>query len=400
MKNLPEKHLKSTQLLFIAFSFFALTMILWASFFEIDIVSNADGQIIPAGEIKTIQHLEGGIIDQILVKESEKVTKGQPLVILAATASQVDVDELQVRIDSQEIKSVRLNAELDDFEIPIFPDELVNKRQEIVNKSMELFISRKDNFNGKIKEIDAVIEQLQMGVDILIRQVEMSAKLLEEKVTSEFAHLDILKELNRAKGALEEAIERKQNIRNEFREESRNELQLAQRELSQSYETMKKLEDNLQRTTITAPVEGVIKNLFFVTEGGVIDPGGVILDIVPTKDSLIVEARLPNSDIGFVKPGQSAVVKLSSTDSVNFGQIEAIVTQISPDTEQDENDKRVVFYKILLETEKNYFESKDKIYQLTPGVKVTASIHIGQRTVANYLLSPFIGSMGESFQER
>ena len=104
------------------------------------------------------------------------------------------------------------------------------------------------------------------------------------------------------------------------------------------------------------------------------------------KDNLIVEARLPNSDIGFVKPGQSAVVKLSSTDSVNFGQIEAIVTQISPDTEQDENDKRVVFYKILLETEKNYFESKDKIYQLTPGVKVTASIHIGQRTVANYLL--------------
>ena len=79
-------------------------MILWATFFEIDIVSNADGQIIPAGEIKTIQHLEGGIIDQILVKESEKVAKEQPLVILAATASQVDVDELQVRIDSQEIK--------------------------------------------------------------------------------------------------------------------------------------------------------------------------------------------------------------------------------------------------------------------------------------------------------
>ena len=91
---------------------------------------------------------------------------------------------------------------------------------------------------------------------------------------------------------------------------------------------------------------------------------------------------------------------MSSADSVNFGQINAIVTQISPDTEQDENDKRIVFYKILLETEKNYFESKNKIYQLVPGVKVVASIHIGQRTVANYLLSPFIGSMQESFQER
>ena len=115
---------------------------------------------------------------------------------------------------------------------------------------------------------------------------------------------------------------------------------------------------------------------------------------------MIVEARLPNSDIGFVKPGQLAVVKLSSSDSVNFGQIDAVVTQISPDTEQDENDRRVVFYKILLETDQDYFESKDKIYKLVPGVKVTASIHIGQRTLANYLLSPFIGSIGESFQER
>jgi len=156
----------------------------------------------------------------------------------------------------------------------------------------------------------------------------------------------------------------------------------------------------LDRTVINAPVDGIVKNLFFVTEGGVIRPGEPILDIVPTKDSLIVEARLLDSDIGFVKPGQSAVVKLSSADSVNFGQINAVVTQISPDTEQDEDDKRIVFYKILLETEKNYFESKNKIYQLVPGVKVVASIHIGQRTVANYLLSPFIGTMGETFQER
>ena len=398
--NLPKQHMRTTQLMFIAFSLFAIIMFLWSILFEIDIISNADGQIIPAGEIKTIQHLEGGIIDQILVKESEKVIKDQPLVILAATASQVDVDELQVRIDSQEIKSVRLEAEINDFEIPIFPDNLANQRREIVNKSMELFLSRKDNFEGQIKEINTIIDEMEVGVDILLRQVEMSAQLLEEKVTNEFAHLEILKELNRSNGALKEAIERKQNIKNEFIEEARNELQLAQRELSQSYETMKKLEDNLQRTTITAPVEGVIKNLFFVTEGGVIDPGGAILDIVPTKDNLIVEARLPNSDVGFVEPGQSAVVKLSSSDSVNFGQIDATVIQISPDTEQDENDKRVVFYKILLETEKNFFQSKDKIYQLVPGVKVVASIHIGQRTLANYLLSPFIGGIGESFQER
>ena len=399
-ENLNLKYKRTTNLLFYSFSVFMLLIIAWSLIFEVDIVSSADGQVIPLGEVKTIQHLEGGIIEEILVKESEIVEKDQPLVILAPTASETEVDELQVRIDSQIIKSIRLEAEINDFDTPIFPDELFDTRQEIINKSMELFISRKNTFEGGIKEIDIMIEQAGTSVDILVRQVEMSAKLLEEKVISEFAHLDILKELNVAKSSLEEAIEKRDNFKNAFIEDSRNELQLAQRELSQSDETMKRLQDNLERTIIKAPVDGVVKNLFFVTVGGVVKPGGSILDIVPTKDSLIIEAKLPNTDVGFVQPGQSAVVRLSSADSVNFGQINAIVTQISPDTEEDENDKRIVFYKILLETEKSYFESKNKIYHLIPGVKVNASIHIGQRTVANYLLSPFIGSIGESFQER
>ena len=399
-ENLNLKYKRTTNLLFYSFSAFMFLIIAWSLIFEVDIVSSADGQVIPLGEVKTIQHLEGGIIEEILVKESEIVEKDQPLVILAPTASETEVDELQVRIDSQIIKSIRLEAEINDFDTPIFPDELFDTRQEIINKSMELFVSRKNTFEGEIKEIDIMTEQARTSVDILVRQVEMSAKLLEEKVISEFAHLDILKELNVAKSSLEEVIEKRDNFKNAFIEDSRNELQLAQRELSQSDETMKRLQDNLERTIIKAPVDGVVKNLFFVTVGGVVKPGGSILDIVPTKDSLIIEAKLPNTDVGFVQPGQSAVIRLSSADSVNFGQINAIVTQISPDTEEDENDKRIVFYKILLETEKSYFESKNKIYHLIPGVKVNASIHIGQRTVANYLLSPFIGSMGESFQER
>ena len=398
--NLNEKYQKTTNLFFYTFSSFMVAIIIWAFLFQIDIVSNAEGQVIPVGEVKTIQHLEGGIIEKILVKESEYVEKDQPLVVLAATASEADVEELQVRMDTQIIKSIRLEAEINNFDIPIFPNELTQKREKIINKSMELFLSRQKTFEGNLREFDAQVQKAQTDVDILLRQAEMSQQLMEEQVTSEFAHLNILKELNNAKGILEETIEKKETYKNEFIEEARNELQLAQRELSQSDETMKKLQDNLSRTTITAPVDGLVKNLFFVTEGGVIQPGGSILDLVPTKDSLIVEARLPNSDIGFVKVDQEAIVKLSSADSVNFGQINGRVIQISPDTEQDENDKRIVFYKILVETDQGYFQSKNSIYQLVPGVKVIASIQIGQRTVANYLLSPFMGTMDETFQER
>ena len=400
IKVLPDKHKKNTNLFFLLFSSFSAVAIIWMFIFNIDIISNAEGQVIPAGEIKTIQHLEGGIIDQILVKESDIVNVNDPLVILAATSSEVDVDEAQVQIDSKLIQSIRLEAEINDFDAPIFSDELVQNRPNLVNKSMELFISRKNKLEGDIKEIQATIEQHQTAIDILIRQVSMSEQLLEEKIITEYKHLDLLKELNAAKGTLETAIEEKENITKEFIEDARNQRQIAQREISELNETIRALKDNLERTVITAPVDGVVKNLFFVTIGGVIRPGEAILDIVPTKDNLIVEARLQESDIGFVKPGQNAVVKLSSSDAVNFGQINGVVDRISPDTEQDENDNRIVFYNIFVELDQNYFESKEKIYNLVPGVKVTASIQIGERTLANYLLSPFIGSLGQSFQER
>ena len=261
-------------------------------------------------------------------------------------------------------------------------------------------MSRQDKLEGEIKEINAAIEQHQTAIDILLKQTSMSEKLLEEGIITEFSHLDLLKELNAAKGTLEAAIEEKENLTKTFIEDARNDRQVAQREISELNETIKALKDNLKRTVITAPVDGVVKNLFFVTIGGVIRTGEAILDIVPTRDNLIVEARLQESDIGFVKPGQSAIVKLSSADTVNFGKIDGIVQRISPDTEQDENDNRIVFYNIFVELDQNYFESKEKVYYLVPGVKVTASIQIGERTLANYLLSPFIGSLGQSFQER
>ena len=391
---------KGSRKVLVVFSGLILSLIIWSILFMIDITSVAKGEIIPLGEIKTIQHLEGGIIEKILVEESEEVKKDQSLVILAPTASQVEVDELQVRMDSQIIKSIRLEAEINNFETPVFSEDLINERPDIIQKSMELFQSRKKKYDGEISEVSTLINQSQTDVDILLRKTEMSAQLLEEKVTNEFAHLNVLKELNAAKGRLEELIEKKTNVSNFWIEESRDELQLAQREISQSNETMKELRDNLERTIIKAPVDGFVKNLFFVTEGGVISPGGVILDLVPSKDSLILEARLKESDIGFVKPGQSAIVKLSSSDAVNFGQINGKVMRISPDTETDEDDNRIVFYKTLIELEQNYFEGNEKLYVLVPGVKVTASIQIGERTLANYLLSPFIDSLGQSFQER
>ena len=141
---------KGSRKVLVVFSGLILSLIIWSILFMIDITSVAKGEIIPLGEIKTIQHLEGGIIEKILVEESEEVKKDQSLVILAPTASQVEVDELQVRMDSQIIKSIRLEAEINNFETPVFSEDLNNVRHDIIQKSMELFQSRKKKYDGEI----------------------------------------------------------------------------------------------------------------------------------------------------------------------------------------------------------------------------------------------------------
>jgi len=398
--EMRKRRYRITSLYFYTFAAFFFLMFIWMIFFKIDVVIVAKGEVIPLGEIKSIQHLEGGIIDVILIKENEIVTRGQDLLILSKISKKADLDELQVRIDSQLIKSIRLEAEINNFNTPIYPDQLIRKRDELIDKSIKLFYSRKNNYEGSINEIDSLIETNKIDIEILGKQKAMAKTLQEEGVLSEFSYLDVLKEFNKTKGLYDELRAKKKNIKNDFIEKSRNELQELQGELSQSLELMKKYRDSLDRSIIKAPIDGIIKNLFFVTKGGVISPGAVILDIVPNNQSLIIEAKLSSQDIGFMKLGLKSIIGLESADSINFGKINAKIIEISPDSEQDKNDGGNVFYNIILETETSYFESKGAKYNLSPGVPVVASVIIGERTIANYLFSPFVDSLENALQER
>jgi adhesin transport system membrane fusion protein len=135
-----------------------------------------------------------------------------------------------------------------------------------------------------------------------------------------------------------------------------------------------------------------------VTVKGVITPGMTIMDIVPVTDRLVVEAHLPIGDIGYVQTGQIAIVKLASRDALRFGKIEGKVVHVSPDAYMTE--QRGAFYTVRVETEKDYFEKDNMRYQLYPGVQVLTSIHTGKRTVFEYLMDPFLNTLGQSLQER
>ena len=225
-------------------------------------------------------------------------------------------------------------------------------------------------------------------------------------------HLDLLKEaaalngkigedtaaLQRTKAARKGALNKLETIRDTFHEKVREDLEKKRRSLEEYTNRLKKYEDSLKRTVLRSPVDGVVQTLYVVTIGGVVAPGATVAVVVPAGDRLIIEAKLPIQDIGYVHPGQTALVTLASSDGVRFGNLKGEVIQVSPDT--IDAAQGAPYYKVLISTPKDYFERNGARYQLVPGVQVICSIRTGQRTVLDYLTDPFLRSFQTALRER
>ncbi len=379
-----------------------------------------------SSKVKSVQHLEGGIVKEILVREGDRVKAEQALVILEKTASGANVEELQIRINALQVDVARLQAEVAGKKTIRFPDALTKNNSPLVKQAHEIFKVRRQRYLGElagqkekirqrtqdIDEIQARLKNTKKALHLLEKQIAISEDLLKSELTTQYKHLSLLREgsklrshteedaiaLKRARSALREAEETLKNIKNKFREIAVRELKATRQELNEVTQRMLKFSDSLSRTVIRSPVAGVVKALHIVTRGGVVQPGMTIMDIVPAADRLIVEAHLPTRDVGFVQTGQRAIIKLASQDARRFGKIEGEVVHVSPDAFATQ--QGAAFYTVRIETEKDYFEQDNLRYKLYPGVMVVASIHTGHRTVLKYLLDPFLNTLGASFQER
>ena len=403
-----------------------LAFFIWASIFTLDIVSLANGEVIPSSQIKSVQHLEGGIIRKISINEGEKVEYGQELVVLEPTKSGADVGEIRVRLLSLKAEIIRLEAEANGANTPTFKSDLMKNNPKMVKQTLERFISRKKSLQSRIdsqsetisqrdqeiKEISARIKYLNQKLALMKEQIFISEELLKEDLTNRYNHLDLLKEassiqgrieedssaLYRAKSALKEAEANLDGIITAFREESGKQLEAARLSFNELSQREQKFDDNLARTILRSPVDGVVKTLYITTVGGVLRAGQTVVDVVPIDDRLVVEAKLKTQDIGYVKAGQAALIKLSSTDALRFGGLDGTVTNVSPDTLV--TDQGVPYYRVRIETANDRFQRGDLQYRLFPGMQVIASIRTGERTVIEYLTDPFLNTISGAMRER
>jgi len=415
-----------THLFFVLCVLLVVAVASWTYFGRLDVVSTAVGEVIPSTQVKSVQHLEGGIVREIMVREGDKVKRGQPLINLEPISSGADVEELRLRLSALSVDIIRLNAEAEGRSSLTFSMEQIQLNADLVQETTAFFTTRqrrlKNQLDGQrekitetkeqIEEITVRIRNARERLKLVNEQIEISVNLMKDQLTNRMRHLDLLKEASSIKGNISEdraslrkaeaahkgAQKRLDSIHDSFVEKASEELETKRRSHEEFSSRVRKFEDSLRRTVLRSPVDGVIKTLHVVTVGGVVAPGGTVVDVVPAGDRMIIEAKLPPQDIGYVHSGQTALVTLASSDANRFGNLTGEVVQVSPDTIETADGQ--VFYKVRIATEKDFFQRGEARYNLVPGVQVTTSIRTGERSVLAYLVDPLMSSARMAMRER
>ncbi|GAA6154063.1 HlyD family type I secretion periplasmic adaptor subunit [Pseudoteredinibacter isoporae] len=403
---------------------FVIVAIVWASLAYVDEFTRGEGKVIPSSQVKVVQHQEGGIVAELFVREGQTVKAQEPLLRLDDTQFSSSLREADVTLDQLKAKAARLSYEADGVDFPEQPIEGVGEvvwsqeralylsRQEEQKSKDQVLVQQETQRRQELNELKARRDQHQRSYNLLDKELQISKPLVSSGAMSQVELLRLERQVNdlygelkgaelaipRAQSSLQEARDKLQGAQLAFRNESRKELADVRLELQRLSESSGALEDRVDRTLVISPVAGTIKQVMVNTIGGVIQPGMDLIQIVPTEDSLLVEAKIRPTDIAFLHPSQEAIVKFTAYDFSIHGGLKGKVTHISPDTIVDEEGES--FYTVRVETENAFLGSEDKPLPIIPGMTVSVDILTGEKTVLDYLLKPILKTKQLALRER
>jgi membrane fusion protein, adhesin transport system len=401
------------------------SLLTWAGFAQLDEVSVATGNVVPQGQLKVVQHFEGGIVQRIDVAEGDAVVKGQVLVQLDLAGSGANRDELIVQLDGLTLRRARLKAQAAGDSIA-FPKAEADRRPNLLRSERQSYAAWTREQKSSLSVLDKQIRQRELEIKQLNAQkkagaaderlsrerLKMSASLLSQGLIPRMEHLQLEGEVEklagesavlfqaipRARAALAESVARRDEEKERFITRSIEQLNTVELQFARVYELLNQASDQERRTEIRSPINGVVKNLQHNTIGGVVRPGEPLMEIVPADGILVIEAQLNPVDRGYVQKGQRAVVKISTYDFVRYGGLEGVVSRIGADTNLTPTGE--AYYKVIVETEKSYLGAQKGVLPISPGMQATVDIHTGTRSVLNYLIKPVLKLQHEAFRER
>lgn len=415
----------STTILLLVIALFFVAAGLWASYATLDEVTTGHGRVIPSGQVKIVQNLEGGIVADILVREGDLIEEGQVLLRIDDTGFAARYGELRAEYLSLRSAIARLEAMILGGP-PEFPPDLLEEKPDLAANDLALLEARRAEFDSgleilrrqrdqreqELAEAETRLAQLERSYALAHEELELTSPLVAQGVISKVELLRLERQVNDLKGGMEaaelslprlwyafsEAERRIEQRATAMRADTLSELTRLEARLGSVEEALIGEEDRVARREVTSPVKGIVKKIYVTTIGGVLQPGQSILEIVPVEDSLLVEARIVPKDVAFLRPGQEAMVKISAYDYSIYGGLNARLDQISADTIVDENGES--FYQIRVRTEQAYLGSKDNPLPIIPGMTATVDILTGKKTVLDYVLKPILKARQTALRER
>ena len=392
----------------------------------------APGVISPDGSRRTVQHLEGGIISELLVEDGTEVQRGDPLVVLQDVQARAGFDMLQTRFHTLAAAQARLLAEQAGAPAVSFPDWLVEATADHPS-ALQSLVAQRQLFATRAKALadrQAILAQQSAqlraeiaGLEVQIRADGRQIELIDEEIAgaeqlyrkglerktrllalqrtrstieSERAGRDArIAQAQQAIGQVELQIIAEQTARLDAINE---ELSQTQSQIAEVEQQLAVSRDVLARTLITAPIPGTVVELRFRTRGGVIRPGEPILEIVPHDEELLVDARVARLDIDVVQPGLATQVLLPAFQQRQMPRIAGRVRQVSADAVRDPQTGES-FFRARIELDPVALAALAPGAALTPGMPAEVHILTGPRTVLDYLLRPLFDSFGRAFRE-
>jgi adhesin transport system membrane fusion protein len=361
---------------------------LWAALFDIDQTVRTQGQVIPGARTQIIQAVDGGVLAEIRVQEGDVVKGGQVLAVLETSRAQASFDESQAKVAALTASLERAKAEAGGRG-PVFGKEFA-AHPEIVAAQQALFLQRRQSLH---EGLAALNESLALASE----ELRINEKLMS---TGDISQVELL----RARRQVSETRARVVEARNKYQQEARTEAAKLSDELASQRFRRDERRNVLEHTELTASLDGVVKYLRFNTVGGVLRAGDELMQISPTDGELLLEVKINPSDIGQLRIGLPAMLRLDAYDYTIYGSASGELVYLGSDTltEQGPNGQPQTTYRGRIRLNANAPGNSPKLkgVSIKPGMTATVDIQVGQRTVLQYLTKPIARAFGGAMSER
>jgi HlyD family secretion protein/adhesin transport system membrane fusion protein len=401
---------------------FVVTFLIWAYFSEIDESVKGLGKVIPSGQTRLIQHLEGGIITEILANEGDAVKQGEVLFRIENQYFISEKKENAIKLIAMKAKLLRINALLQNKEEPIFLENMKLSIPQIIQNEMQIFIEKKKQYSSQIsvlnhqldqkisqlKELEVRLQNLSIEHNLAIDNMKIQEEMFKKKIISKEKYLQHMSAKQKIYTQLEEARFQIPAIQNEINEWNKKiqgkKFEIRAELLEESGDVqveIKKLEEAIAtdidrdtRMNLVSPTKGIINKIYYNTIGGIVKSGETIAEVSPVEEDLMIEAKINSSDRAYIHPGQNVSIEITAYDFSRYGLLDGKLISISPDSTTDEQGNS--FYTIKVKANNYQFDDQSPIL-----IGMTANVNIltGKRTVLQYLLKPIKDIKYNAFKE-